>query len=81
MVIDSFDRGFVPWITSGVMNLKLAAPDNPLHEPALEASYDQTDSPPPVLLRRIGNHDLSKAVRLDFHVASDEESWLQPPSL
>jgi hypothetical protein len=76
MRIDNFDRGFVPWITSGVMNLKLAAPDNPLHEPALDASYDETDAPLPVLLRRIGNHDLSKAVRLDFDVASDEDVTL-----
>lgn len=76
MRIDNFDRGFIPWITSGVMNLKLAAPDNPLHEPALEASYDETDAPRPVLLRRIGNHDLSRAGRLDFDVASDEDVTL-----
>jgi hypothetical protein len=30
----------------------------------------------PVLLRRIANHDLAKAVRLDFDVASDEETTL-----
>jgi|HubBroStandDraft_1064217.scaffolds.fasta_scaffold121369_1 hypothetical protein len=76
MRIDNFDRGYLPWITSGVMNLKLAAPDNPLHEPALEAAYDETDAPLPVLLRRIGNHDLAKAVRLDFDVASEEDVTL-----
>jgi hypothetical protein len=76
MRIDSFDRGFVPWITSGAMNLKLAGPDNPLHEPALEAAYDETDAPLPVLLRRIANRNLAKAVRLDFDVASEEDVTL-----
>ena len=79
MRIDNFDRGFLPWITSGVMQLKLAAEDNPLHEPALEASYQQTDAPLPVLVRRIGNFDLAKAARLDFDVASDEEITLPAP--
>jgi hypothetical protein len=76
MRIDNFDRGFLPWITIGVMDLKLAQADNPLHEPALEASYEQRDSPLPVLLRRIANYDLAKAARLDFDVASDEETTL-----
>jgi len=76
MRIDDFDRGFLPWITIGVMDLKLAGPDNPLHEPALEASYDQRDNPLPVVLRRIANYDLAKAARLDFDVASDEETTL-----
>jgi len=76
MRIDNFERGFLPWITTGAMDLKLSAADNPLREPALEASYEQTDAPLPALLRRIGNHDLSKAVRLDFDVASDEETTL-----
>lgn len=76
MRIDSFDRGFLPWITTGGMDLKLSAGDNPLHEAALEASYQQTDAPLPALVRRIGNYDLSKAGRLDFDVASDEETTL-----
>jgi hypothetical protein len=85
MRIDNFDRGFLPWITTGDMDLKLASADNnqgdnqagnPLHEPALEASYQQRDNPLPVLVRRIANHDLAKAVRLDFDVASDEETTL-----
>ncbi|MGA3235907.1 MAG: hypothetical protein ABSG03_06375 [Bryobacteraceae bacterium] len=80
MRIDNFDRGFLPWITIGDMDLKLVRADNqadnPLHEPALEASYQQRDNPMPVLLRRIANHDLAKAVRLDFDVASDEETTL-----
>jgi hypothetical protein len=77
MSIDVFDRGFLPWITTGVMELKLAAADNPLHEPALEAVYDQTEPPLlPSILRRIGNYDLSKAVRLDFDVASDQDTTL-----
>jgi hypothetical protein len=80
MRIDNFDRGFLPWITTGVMDLKLAPADNqadnPLHEPALEASYEQRDNPLPMLLRRIANYDLAKAARLDFDVASDEETTL-----
>jgi hypothetical protein len=76
MLIDHFDRGFLPWITTGVMELKLPAADNPLHEPALEASYEQTEPPLSALLRRIGNFDLAKAARLDFDVASDEETTL-----
>jgi hypothetical protein len=76
MRIDNFDRGFLPWITTGVMDLKLAEAGNPLHEPALEASYEQRDNPLPVLLRRIANSDLAKAARLDFDVASDEETTL-----
>jgi len=84
MRIDNFDRGFLPWITIGVMDLKLAEAgnplgnqaDNPLREPALEASYEQRDNPLPVLLRRIGNYNLAKAARLDFDVASDEETTL-----
>jgi hypothetical protein len=74
--IDAFDRGFVPWITTGGMDLKLSAAGNPLNERVLEASYAQTDVPLPALLRRIGNHDLAKAARLDFDVASDEETTL-----
>ena len=80
MRIDNFDRGFLPWITIGVMDLKLTQGDNqaqnPLHEPALEASYEQRDNPLPVLLRRIASHDLAKAARLNFDVASDEETTL-----
>jgi len=76
MRIDDFDRGFLPWITTGAMDLKLSPTDNPLHEPALEASYEQTDAPLPTLLRRIANFDLAKAARLDFDVASDEETTL-----
>jgi hypothetical protein len=84
MRIDNFDRGFLPWITIGAMDLKLSRADNhgdnqadnPLHEPALEASYEQRDNPLPILLRRIANYDLAKAARLDFDVASDEETTL-----
>jgi hypothetical protein len=76
MRIDNFDRGFLPWITTGAMDLKLTQAGNPLHEPALEASYEQRDNPLPVLLRRIASHDLAKAARIDFDVASDEETTL-----
>jgi hypothetical protein len=76
MRIDNFDRGFLPWISTGAMELKLAQADNPLREPALEARYEQRDNPLPVLLRRIANYDLAKAARLDFDVASDEETTL-----
>jgi hypothetical protein len=76
MRIDNFDRGFLQWITIGAMDLKLAQADNPLHEPALEASYQQRDNPLPVLLRRISNYDLAKAARLDFDVATDEQTTL-----
>ena len=71
--IDQFDRGFLEWITFGGIRMKLAAAENPLKMPALEARYDQGQEKYPLLLRRVANFDLSKAKRLAFDIASEQE--------
>jgi hypothetical protein len=71
--IDEFDRGFLEWFTFGGIRMKLAAPENPLKMPALEARYDQGQDTYPVLLRRLASFDLSKAKRLAFDIASERE--------
>jgi len=71
--IDQFDRGFLEWITLGGIRMKLAGPENPLKMPALEARYEQGREKYPLLLRRVANFDLSKAKRLAFDIASEQE--------
>jgi hypothetical protein len=74
--IDSFDRGFQEWLTLGGMNLKLSPRDNPLGEPGLEASYEQSEGQFPLLLHRLSNFDLAKAKRVSFDIASEHEATL-----
>jgi hypothetical protein len=74
--IDSFDRGFHEWITLGGMDLKLSPRDNPLGEPGLEASYEQTEGQYAVLLHRLSNIDLAKAKRVSFDIASEHDATL-----
>lgn len=74
--IDSFDRGFLQWVTPGGMDLKLAAPGNPLGVPALQAAYQQAEGQFVLLTRRLSHLDLSKATRLAFDIASEHESTL-----
>jgi hypothetical protein len=74
--IDSFDRGFLSWIATAATDLKIAPAANPLAEPAMQASYEQTEEPFPSLVRRLSNFDLSKATRLEFDIASDKEATI-----
>jgi hypothetical protein len=76
MHIDGFDRGFLSWIAITAVDLKLAPTANPLAEPAMQASYEQTEEPFPSLVRRLSNVDLSKATRLEFDIASDKEATI-----
>jgi len=73
--IDDFSRGFLQWVTLGGMKLRLST-ENPLHAPALQASYPQEEGQVEVLVRRLSNLDLSKASRLSFEIASERESTL-----
>lgn len=74
MRVDSFDRGFLSWIAINGAELELAPAGNPLGEPAMAASYKQTDEPFPSFVRRLGNLDLSHATRLEFDIASQQEA-------
>ena len=74
--IDSFRRGFLEWATPGGIKLRLNPQDNPLRMPALQASYEQTEGRVPILIRRLGQTDLSGARRLAFDVASVHDATL-----
>ncbi|MBZ5606718.1 MAG: hypothetical protein LAP38_00560 [Acidobacteriia bacterium] len=76
LAIDTFDRGFLEWITLGGMTLQLSAKANPLGMPALEAAYEQTEGRFALLVRRLSNLDLSKAGRLAFDIASERDAVL-----
>jgi hypothetical protein len=75
-IIDTFDRGFLQWVTLGGMDLRLSAADNPLGVRALQAKYPQVEGQFELLTRRLSNLDLSKAASLLFDIASDNESTL-----
>jgi hypothetical protein len=75
-LIDAFDRGFLPWITLGGLELSLSPSGNPLGEPAMQVATRQLDGEIAVLTRRVAHLDLSKATRLAFDVASQRESTL-----
>jgi hypothetical protein len=74
--IDRFDRGFHEWLTLGGMDLKLRPLDNPLGEPGLEVSYEQTEGQYAVLLRRLSNFDLAQTTRVSFDIASEHDTTL-----
>lgn len=74
--IDSFDRGFLQWITMGGVKLNLAARENPLGMPALEAMTMAEDGRYGLLVRRVSNLNLAKAQRLTFDLASEKETTL-----
>jgi hypothetical protein len=76
VLVDAFDDGFSQWATLGGMKLELRPADNPLGEPALEASYETVEGRLSILTRRVMHMDLSKAKRLAFDVASDHEQTL-----
>ena len=70
LAIDSFDRGYLEWVTLGGMKLRLAAPDNPLKTGALEANYEQMAGPIGVMVHRLSHIDLSQATGIAFDIAS-----------
>ncbi len=74
--IDDFDRGFLSWITTGGMKLQLAGKANPLGAPAFEASTTAAGGRFGLVVRRVANLDLSRALRLTFDVASENETTL-----
>jgi len=74
--IDDFDRGFITWITTGGMKLRLAPKPNPLDLPALEATASAAGGRFGLLVRRVANLDLARAARLTFDVASENETTL-----
>ena len=74
--IDDFDRGFIPWITTGGMKLRLAPKPNPLDLPALEATASAAGGRFGLLVRRVASLDLARAARLTFDVASENETTL-----
>jgi hypothetical protein len=76
MQIDRFDRGFLPWITMGGVQLKRADAGNPLGIPAMQASYQQMDARYGLMLRRLSGIDIAKAERLAFELASEHEATL-----
>lgn len=76
IAIDTFDRGFLLWMTPGTMTLKLVPETGPLGEPSLKATYSQTTEPFAAVVRRVGNLDLSKAKRLTFDIASENEATI-----
>jgi hypothetical protein len=74
--IDRFDRGFLQWMTPGGMTLNFVPEAGPLGEPSLQATYADTSGPYSVLVRSVGGLDLSKAKRLMFDIASENEATL-----
>jgi hypothetical protein len=74
--IDAFDRGFLQWMTPGGMTLKFVSETGPLGEPSLKATYQDSSGPYAVLVRRVSGLDLSKAKRLSFDIASENEATI-----
>jgi hypothetical protein len=69
--IDSFDRGYLEWLTMGGVKLKLVGKENPLGMPAMQAEFGASDGRYGLLLRSVANLDLKQATRLVFDIASD----------
>lgn len=74
--VDDFARGYLAWLTTTGADLKLQKTDNPLHEPAMQASYEETDDPFPAFVRRVDTHGLAPATRLEFDIASEKEATI-----
>ncbi len=58
------------------MTLSFVSEPGPLGEPCLKATYADTSGPYPVLVRSVGNLDLSSAKRLMFDIASENEATI-----
>jgi hypothetical protein len=71
MRIDSFDRGYLEWITMGGVKLKPAGKENPLGTAAMQAEFAATEGHFGLLVRRVANLDLKQATRLAFDIASE----------
>ena len=74
--IDSFDRGFLQWVTTGGVKMRLAPRDNPLGVSAMEAATGLSEGRFGLIVRRVSTLDLSKADRLVFDMASQNETTL-----
>jgi hypothetical protein len=74
--IDSFDRGFLEWVTTGGVKMQLAPRENPLRAPAMQATTVLNDGRFGLVVRRVSSFDLAKATRLTFDVASENETTL-----
>lgn len=74
--MDTLDRSFIDWVTLGGMDLTLNTGANPLHGPALEAKYEETEGQFQLLLRRVSGTEMAGAKRLVFDVASEQEATL-----
>jgi hypothetical protein len=74
LAIDSFDRGYLEWVTLGGIKLKLADADNPLKAGALEANYQQMPGPIGVMVHRLSHLDLSQASGIAFDIASKSDA-------
>jgi hypothetical protein len=74
LAIDSFDRGYLEWVTLGGMKLKLAPPDNPLKTSAMEVNYEQVAGPLGILVHRLSHLDLSQAGGIAFDIASKADA-------
>jgi hypothetical protein len=75
--LDSFDRGFLQWVTLGGMKLQPALPgQNPLQQHAMLATYQQKGDKFGVLFKRLGQVDLTGVTRLAFDVASERDATL-----
>jgi hypothetical protein len=74
--IDSFDRGFLEWITMGGVRLQLAPKANPLGGPAMQMAASGEDGKLGLAIRRVSNLNLAKAERLVFDVASENDTTL-----
>ena len=73
VLVDGFGRGFIEWITLGGMGLSLAAGDNPIGGPALEASIKGVEGKLALLLRRTNPAEIIGTKRLAFDIAADHE--------
>jgi hypothetical protein len=74
--IDSFDRGFLEWITMGGVKLQLAPKANPLGGPAMQMAASGEGGKLGLAIRRVSNLNLAKAERLVFDVASENDTTL-----
>lgn len=70
-VVDTFDQGFLQWISMGGIALSLAPVDNPIGAPALAASLKGIGGKLTFMLRRVNSANLAGAKRLAFDIASD----------
>lgn len=76
LCVDSFNRGYLAWLSTTGADLKRRPADNPLNEAAMETSYEQTEEPFPSFVRRINLQGMAQATRLEFDIASEKEATI-----